>query len=88
MKHEIKSGTDSIHIVPARICGHCGLPLSRYHVEPGQQSIGVCLRCRTRDDTEEDVDVSMKPAFPVMVILSIGFWIVVLVWLARGMGWL
>ena len=88
MKHEIKSGTDSIHIVPARICGHCGLPLSRYHVEPGQQSVGVCLRCRTEDDTEEFEPPVMKAAFPVMVLLCIGFWIVVLVWLARGMGWL
>ena len=76
-----------LRLVPARVCGYCGRPLSREHVEPGQQSVGVCLLCRT-DADETKHDVQLNPAFPVLMVGGGGFWIVVGIWLARGMGWL
>lgn len=41
----VQENTQYTRLVPGRVCGWCGKPLCREHVEPGQQSVGVCSWC-------------------------------------------
>jgi hypothetical protein len=75
-------------LVASRVCGHCGRPLSRSLCEEKYQSVGVCPICELNrlelmGRMEEKAPTAAIAAF---LILVIGFWAVLVLWLARING--
>ena len=72
-----------VRLVPARICGWCGKPLCREHVEPGQQSVGVCSWCAVRRESGERYEYD-KAGWASMICFWTGaaLFSIVIWWLA------
>ena len=75
-----------MRIVPARVCGHCGRPLSREFVEPSQQSAGVCILCQERDRRREEYTGARWDALIFYWFAAAAFSIVIWYYALKGFG--
>jgi hypothetical protein len=75
------------NLVPSRVCGHCGRPLSRGLCEQKFQSVGICPLCELNFlERHPAVVPPSTAAFGAFMILVIGFWVALLLWVARING--